>query len=131
LKRLVAKGYIKVKRAERKKLRYIITPEGIALRARLTVAYIERSMQLYREVRKKARSVLQQAKEEGYDQVSIEGNGDIAEICRLTGIEMNMRVADHSMDGLPVIRIEGSAISLRSSPRAEEDRSALEGDING
>ena len=37
LKRLVAKGYVKVKRAERKKLRYIITPEGIALRARLAV----------------------------------------------------------------------------------------------
>jgi DNA-binding MarR family transcriptional regulator len=33
LKRLIAKGYVKVKRAERKKLRYIITPEGIALRA--------------------------------------------------------------------------------------------------
>ena len=37
IKRLVAKGYVKVKRAERKKLRYIITPEGIALRARLPV----------------------------------------------------------------------------------------------
>ena len=37
LKRLVSKGYVKVKRAQRKKLRYIITPEGIALRARLTV----------------------------------------------------------------------------------------------
>ena len=33
LKRLIAKGYVKVKRAERKKLRYIITPEGLALRA--------------------------------------------------------------------------------------------------
>jgi DNA-binding MarR family transcriptional regulator len=37
LKRLVAKGYVKVKRAQRRKLRYIITPEGIALRAHLTV----------------------------------------------------------------------------------------------
>jgi len=37
IKRLIEKGYVKVKRAERKKLRYIITPEGIALRARLTV----------------------------------------------------------------------------------------------
>ena len=37
LKRLIEKGYVKVSRAERKKLRYIITPEGIALRARLAV----------------------------------------------------------------------------------------------
>ena len=35
LKRLIAKGAVKVSRAERKKLRYIITPEGLALRARL------------------------------------------------------------------------------------------------
>ena len=40
LKRMIAKGYVKVKRAQRKKLRYIITPEGIALRAALTVDYI-------------------------------------------------------------------------------------------
>jgi len=34
VKRLIAKGYVKVKRAERRKLRYIITPEGIAERAK-------------------------------------------------------------------------------------------------
>ncbi|NLB72053.1 MAG: winged helix-turn-helix transcriptional regulator, partial [Chloroflexi bacterium] len=51
LKRMVAKGYVKVKRAQRKKLRYIITPEGIALRAALTVDYIKNSFNLYRQVR--------------------------------------------------------------------------------
>jgi predicted transcriptional regulator len=40
LKRLIAKGCVKVKRARRCKLRYIITPEGIAFRARLTVNYL-------------------------------------------------------------------------------------------
>lgn len=30
LKRFVTKGYVKVNRAQRRKLRYIITPEGIA-----------------------------------------------------------------------------------------------------
>ncbi|HNS37567.1 MAG TPA: winged helix-turn-helix transcriptional regulator, partial [Anaerolineaceae bacterium] len=37
LKRLVDKGYVKVRRIERRKFRYLITPEGVALRARLTV----------------------------------------------------------------------------------------------
>ena len=40
LKRMINKGYVKVKRAQRKKLRYIITPEGgedeVAEVARLT-----------------------------------------------------------------------------------------------
>ncbi|MBM3182228.1 MAG: winged helix-turn-helix transcriptional regulator [Chloroflexi bacterium] len=46
LKRLIAKGAVKVSRAERKKLRYIITPEGLALRARLAVDFVERSFSI-------------------------------------------------------------------------------------
>ena len=37
LKRMIAKGYVKVKRMQRKKLRYILTAVGIALRANLTL----------------------------------------------------------------------------------------------
>ena len=40
LKRLIAKCYVKLKRAERKKLRYSITPEGILYIANLTMAYL-------------------------------------------------------------------------------------------
>jgi DNA-binding MarR family transcriptional regulator len=114
LKRLVAKGYVKVKRAERKKLRYIITPEGISLRARLTVSYIENSMQLYREVRDRAQMILQQVKDAGFCRVSIQGDGDIADVCRLTCIEMDVQVTGESSDdGYPVIVIDGSEIHLR------------------
>src|SRR3970040_3154489 len=62
LKRLVAKGYVKVKRAQRRKLRYIITPEGIAFRARLTINYIENSMKLYRRTPQRVRDLLADVK---------------------------------------------------------------------
>ena len=94
LKRLISKGYVKVKRAQRRKLRYIITPEGIAFRARLTVNYIEQSMHLYRLVRQRAREALIELKRAGYSAVRIQGDGDIAEICRLTCIEMDVTVLD-------------------------------------
>src|SRR3989304_2284889 len=84
LKRLIAKGYVKVKRAQRRKLRYIITPEGIAFRARLTVNYIEQSMNLYRRVRYRTRDVLLELKRAGHYRVRIQGDGDVADICRLT-----------------------------------------------
>jgi DNA-binding CsgD family transcriptional regulator len=54
LKRLIAKGYLKASRLERRKLRYIITPEGLALRARLTLDYIQSSFRLYRLVRERS-----------------------------------------------------------------------------
>jgi DNA-binding MarR family transcriptional regulator len=94
LKRLIDKGYVKVKRAQRHKLRYIITPEGIALRARLTVHYIENTMNLYRRTRQRVHELLIQVKAVGYDHVYIEGDGDIAEICRLTCLEHGIRVSD-------------------------------------
>src|SRR4030042_3735226 len=86
LKRLIAKGYVKVKRAERRKLRYIITPEGIAFRAMLTIDYIEQSMLLYRRTRQRGRELLMAVRTKGYDRVHIEGDGggqaEISDICR-------------------------------------------------
>jgi DNA-binding MarR family transcriptional regulator len=114
LKRLIAKGYVKVKRAERRKLRYILTPEGIALRARLTVTYVERSMALYRQVREEARRALAMARERGYRAVAIRGEGDIADICRLTCLEQGMSViGDGRADGAAVLEIEGQVVVFR------------------
>lgn len=94
IKRLVAKGYVKVKRAQRRKLRYIITPEGLAFRARLTVHYIETSLRLYRKTRQHVRELLSEAQLAGYDTVQIEGDGDIADICRLTCLEQGIQIVD-------------------------------------
>jgi DNA-binding MarR family transcriptional regulator len=114
LKRLIAKGYVKVKRAERRKLRYILTPEGIALRARLTVTYVERSMALYRQVREEARRALAMARERGYRAVAIRGQGDIADICRLTCLEQGVPViGDGRTDGAALLDVEGQSVVFR------------------
>jgi DNA-binding MarR family transcriptional regulator len=112
LKRLIAKGYVKVKRAERRKLRYIITAEGLSLRARLTMKYIENSMALYRQVRQTALEVLADAKQHGHGRVVIDGEGDIAEVCRLTCLELGLKVEGEPQDGLPILQINGSEIKM-------------------
>ena len=114
LKRLVAKGYVKVKRAERKKLRYIITPEGIALRARLTVAYVENQMTLYRQIRDEAQRVLKLVRQEGFRAVHIVGDGDIADVCRLSCLEQGIPIVEDSKDGsVATLEIKGKQIVLR------------------
>ncbi len=94
LKRLISKGYVKVKRAQRRKLRYIITSEGIAFRARLTVNYIEQSMHLYRLVRERVREAIVELNMAGHNSVRIQGDGDIADICRLTCLEQGITITD-------------------------------------
>lgn len=116
LKRLVAKGYVKVKRAQRRKLRYIITPEGIAFRARLTINYIDQSMRLYRRTRQQVRELLAEVRAAGYDQVCILGDGDLADICRLTCLEQGMRVSE--VDCIPTLEVNGMKVRLRLEERA-------------
>lgn len=116
IKRFIAKGYVKVKRAQRRKLRYIITPDGLAFRARLTVNYIETSMHLYRRTRLRVRDLLAEIKEAGYHRVQITGEGDIADICRLTCLEQAIEVValpDETNPSLPVIEVTGMKVQLR------------------
>jgi DNA-binding MarR family transcriptional regulator len=111
LKRLIAKGYVKVKRAERKKLRYIITPEGIALRARLAIDYVEQSFSLYRKTRQRVSEYLSQVNNAGYDRVRIVGKGDVADICRLTCLEHGISVVNDK--DVPVLQVEGFKVFLQ------------------
>ncbi len=111
IKRLISKGYVKVKRAQRRKLRYIITPEGIAFRARLTVNYIETSMRLYRKTRQRVRELLAEVKSDGYSAIRIEGEGDIADICRLTCLEQSFAIVEDEKS--PTLEVRGMRVHLR------------------
>lgn len=118
LKRLIAKGYVKVKRAERRKLRYIITAEGIAHRAHLTIDYIEQSLLLYRRTRQHVAQHLLAVKHAGYDRVRITGESssavDLVDICRLTCLEQGVQVVE---DGnAPALVVQGFGVKLVFDP---------------
>jgi DNA-binding MarR family transcriptional regulator len=115
LKRLVAKGYVKVTRARRRKLRYIITPQGITLRAKLTVEYVERSMRLYRKTRSHVQTLLAEVRTAGYQSVRVEkaagSPDDIVDICRLTCLEQGMMISKEN-DSVPTLSIVGQKVHL-------------------
>ncbi len=110
LKRLIAKGYIKVKHAERRKLHYIITPEGLALSARLTVDYVEQQFNLYRRVRQKVKEYVEKVKNDGFDRVRLVGEGDVADICRLTCLEQGIAIVDQA--NVPTLVVSGLKVTL-------------------
>jgi DNA-binding MarR family transcriptional regulator len=111
LKRLIEKGYVKARRVDRRKLRYVITPEGLALRTRLTLDYIQNSFHLYRLVRERSLAALQQAEQAGFSCVFLEGEGDVADICRLTCLEKGMNLSSIK-DHMPVLRVQGLKVFL-------------------
>ena len=110
LKRLIAKGYLKARRVERRKLRYIITPEGISLRAYMTLDYIQTSFRLYRLVRQRVLEQLGEVRQAGYNCIRLEGDGDVADVCRLTCLEQGMEIV---VDGnAPILKVRDLQVTI-------------------
>ena len=112
LKRWSAKGYVKVKRIGRWRWRYLLTPQGMSEKATLAGKYFDYSMTVYRRTRTEAKQLLAQVREAGYEEVVIEGDGDIADIYALTCLESGIGINNASNADLPVVRLGGTAASL-------------------
>jgi hypothetical protein len=72
--------------------------------------YIDQSMRLYRRVRQRVRDLLVEVRQAGFSQVRLVGEGDIADICRLTCLEQGVDIADRP--GIPAIEVRGFKVLL-------------------
>ncbi len=102
IRRLVKKGYVKVVNMERKRLRYLITPQGLTEKARLTYEYLEYSLYFYRQVRTFLAAALSVIRESGAKNAVLCGSGEVAEVLHLTlqqqGVSI-VAVVDDAADG--------------------------------
>ena len=114
LKRLVSKGYIKVRRIGRWRWRYLLTPRGMEEKVKLTQAYLRRSMRLFRQTRQDSRRVLTEIKERGYRTVCIPDSlhTDLADVFKLTCLEEGVKVVEKPEKGVPCASIDGDQISV-------------------
>ena len=122
LKRWANKGFIIVKRMGRWRWRYLVTPAGMAEKAQLTAAFLETSLRIYRETRIEARQLLTQVQRAGHDRVIIVGDGDVADICRLTCLEVGLvaLAADSGAGALPQLTVSGRTLALEWSNKTLE-----------
>ena len=112
LKRLIRKGYVKATRMERRRLKYFVTPQGLALKARLTSQYMEVSLRVYRELRQAARETLARVRSAGYTAVEADGREEAMEIFRLTCLEEGMPLQKAPSSPLPEVRAEGTGFAV-------------------
>ncbi len=119
LKRMVKKGYVKVTRLQRRRLRYLLTPQGIAEKSRLTASFLQASLKWYRLTRETTKQHLATVRAAGFSEVCIQGDGDLAEIVYLTCLEAGITVLPEINPAYPVFRI----VELRTElelPSTEE-----------
>lgn len=95
VKRLAQKGYIKIvnfprKPAAKKRLRYLLTPKGIAEKSRLTYEHMAYSLNLYKRARQTLRESLGRLPENGMKRIALYGIGEAAELAYLTLKELGL-----------------------------------------
>ena len=90
VRRLARKGYVKLSEMPAKRLKYLITPQGIAEKSRLTYEYMTLSMALYKETRAALSERLRPLVMAGVTRFALLGVGEAAELAYLTLRELGL-----------------------------------------
>ena len=112
IKRMVSKFYVKATRMHRTRLKYHLTPEGVALLGRRTAEYMEQSLLVYRKLRRAAMETAVDIQSKGIECVLLQGDGDATDILRLTLLEHGVVSTSESADWL--VRCVGHDYYLES-----------------
>lgn len=94
IKRLIGRGYLKATRMDRTRLRYNMTPEGIAAFRRNAASYAKDSLKIYLQLRQQAKALIGDLRARGVESVHVEGSESALDIFRLTCLEMKYPLAD-------------------------------------
>jgi DNA-binding MarR family transcriptional regulator len=80
VRRLAMKGFIRVINVRPNRIRYLLTPKGIAEKSRLTYAYMCRTFERYREARQALKDALRPLAGDGHKRIAFYGTGEAAEV---------------------------------------------------
>lgn len=93
VKRLAKKGWIKIVNVKANRLRYELTPSGVAQKTAMALQYVQDSYVFYREARKSLTKTFDGMKAAGARSVVLYGTGDLAEIAMLSLQEAQLDVS--------------------------------------
>jgi len=94
IKRLVTRGLVKVSHLNRTRLKYDLTPDGMAVFTQRALLYAGDSLKVYANYRQKAKQVVTELKQKRIKQVYLTGQDEVSDILRLTCIEAGIRISD-------------------------------------
>jgi len=102
LKRLVNKGYFKVKTMPRKRVKYFLTPEGLARKSKLTVEYLRYSVNFYKDIKTLILNKYMEMEKNNTRSILFYGAGEVAELAYLYLQLTNLRlvgIIDENQNG--------------------------------
>ena len=111
IKRLVKKGYFKITTIPKNRAKYILTPNGLAEKTRLTYEFIQYSFEFYRKAKQRLQVLLKALVEQNVRRVVLYGANDLAEITFISLQEIPIDIvavvddtkAGHTFFGSPIL----------------------------
>jgi DNA-binding MarR family transcriptional regulator len=97
LKKMVKKGWIKIKNVDAKKISYLITPEGAREKTSLLYKRVESTIHFYIEAKRIIKDKVIHLKNEGIKNVSIYGIGHVSEVLFIVLKELGLEL-DYVID---------------------------------
>ena len=110
IKRLVSRGYIKVSRLDRTRLRYDLTPEGMSVLTQRALQYMRSSLHVYVDLRDKSKEIVTELMKRGISEVFVKDNDEMMDILRLTCIEAGIKIENEP--GEVVLTNEGQDFKI-------------------
>lgn len=92
LKRLVNKGYLKITTIPKNRVKYIVTPHGMAEKTRLTLQFMQYSFGFYKQSRLRVRELLKRYEKEGVAKIVLYGANDLSEIVYISLKESTIKL---------------------------------------
>ena len=120
IKRLVERGWVKVSHLDRTRLKYDLTSKGMAVFTQRAVFYARDSLKVYSDVRGKAKKLVGELKQQGINQVYLDGNDEMIDILRLTCMEKGISLSDEPNGVILKPSGQGFEIFSPSKPRNTE-----------
>jgi|SRR3972149_1275186 len=102
LKKMVKKGWVKIKNVDARRIKYLITPEGAREKSSLLYKRVESTIHFYLEAKRVIKEKVMHLKIEGVENVSIYGINHISEVLYIVLRELGLRlesVVDENMAG--------------------------------
>ncbi len=121
IQRLIERGYIKARQLNRKKIQYILTPEGFAEKARKSYAFTLKTVNHLRTIKHILHEVIEAGIRDGYTTFSFSGNSEVNELAELIAMRLKSKNIQFRFDKETNINADSSSLIMESTDNRKNE----------
>jgi DNA-binding MarR family transcriptional regulator len=97
IKRLVNKGYIKIQQIPPRRIKYMLTPKGLAEKAKKTYSFTLKTISLINSIKNHTQQVINEEIKKGADKFIISGTGELITITEIAFRDLGIKGIEYNI----------------------------------